>query len=117
VYRFNPGFGRATENGILGLSYAMIETDLHVGGALDPNYSLGAGASVGLLRNLTRFWTLQLRAEDIYHALGDTENRIGGEVRQNFQIGTDMSISVELTGDWNDHDDRQEGVLRWNVFF
>jgi hypothetical protein len=117
VYRFNPGFGRATESRILGLCHAMIETDLHVGGALDPNYSIGAGASVGVVKNLTRFWTLQLRAEDIYHALGDTENRIAGEVRQNFQINVDMSISVEFMGDWNDHDDRQEGVVRWNVFF
>lgn len=117
VYRLNPGFGRAYENRFLGLCYVMMETDLHVGGALDGSYSVGAGGSAGIVKNLTDSWKFHLLASDIFHGLGDTDNLITAGVGQNLKIHPDMSISVELTGTRNDHDSGLESIIRWNAFF
>ena len=117
VYRLNPGVGRAYESRFLGLFYLMLETDVHVGGALDGGYSIGAGASAGLVKNLTRSWKVHLLAADVYHGLGDTDNLITAGLGQNFQIHRDMSVSMDLTGDWNEQNSGLEGVIRWNAFF
>ncbi len=117
VYRFNPGFGRAYESRFLGLFYAMIETELHVGGPLDGNCSVGVGGSTGLVGNLTDSWTILLTARDIWHGLGDEDNLIDVGFGQNLQIHTNMSLSADVRGRWNDHDDGWEGVVRWNGFF
>ena len=117
VYRLNPGVGRAYESRVLGLFYLMLETDFHVGGALDGGYSAGAGASAGLVKSLTRSWKVQLLASDVYHGLGDTDNLITAGLGQNLQIHPDMSVSMDLTGDWNDQNSGLEGVIRWNAFF
>jgi hypothetical protein len=117
VYRLNPGFGRAYGNRLLGLWYVLIETDLHVGGALDGGYSAGAGASCGLLRNLTGSWKIHLFAGDIDYMLGDEDNAITAGFGQNVAIGPDMSVSLELLGERNDHDSGLESVIRWNAFF
>ena len=117
VYRLNPGFGRAYESRFLGLWHVMLETDFHAGGALDGGYSAGAGLSTGLVKSLTRSWKIQLLAADVYHALGDTDNLITAGLGQNLQIHPDMSVSMQLSGDWNDEDTDLEAMLRWNAFF
>ncbi len=117
VYGLSPGFGFAHESGLLGLAYMMFETDLHVGGALERQFSAGAGGSIGIVRNVTGFWKFHLFARDIYHGLGDEDNRFRAGLGQNFGIGSDMSFSVEiLTDRERDHSDL-EAAGRWNLFF
>lgn len=117
VYRLNPGFGFTHESRLLGLCYALIETDLHVGGALDGSYSLGAGGTIGAVGNVTRWWKVQAFASDIYHGLGDSDNLVTVGLGQNLRVGADVSVAFEIAGRAGDHDDVLESVVRWNVFF
>lgn len=117
VYRLSPGFGKAGSNRLLGLSYFMIETEFNLGGALDPGYSLGAGASLGMVRRFNDTWRMTLQARDLFHVLGDRDQLRSATLGQNFQIHRDMSVSLEVSGIWNDHESKVEPVLRWNVFF
>lgn len=117
VYRLNPGFGLAYENRFLGLCYAMLETELHVGGALDGNYSAGAGGSAGILKNVTDSWKIHLFAGDVYYGLGDSDILITVGLGQNLRISPDMSLSVELVGSRDDQDSGLESIIRWNAFF
>ncbi|MFN0149218.1 MAG: DUF4105 domain-containing protein [bacterium] len=117
VSRLNPGFGVAYETGFAGLFYAMLETDLHVGGPLDGNYSAGGGASAGFVRNLTGWWKLHLFADDVYHVFGDDDNLITAGLGQNLRIHPDMSVALAVVQKRDDHDSRLESTIRWNVFF
>ncbi len=66
----NPGGGFSWKNGILGLYYFMMESDLNAGGAFTDKFALGAGASAGLVRNIIDSWKIHLYAKDIYYGLG-----------------------------------------------
>ncbi len=92
VYLLNPGFGRAYDGGIPGTAYLFIETDVQVGGALEDNWSGGAGASVGLIGNLTSGWKAHLYARDIYYGLGDRDNRLEVGLGQNLTLCADRSL-------------------------
>lgn len=117
VYRLNPGFGLAYRIDPLGLVYAMIETDLQAGGALEGGYSAGAGASAGILRNLTRRWKAHLSARDVYLPLGDRDNQFEAGLGQNVELFPDISLAAEVLAAGNDRDRGWEAVVRWNVFF
>ncbi|MFH1279205.1 MAG: DUF4105 domain-containing protein [Candidatus Eisenbacteria bacterium] len=117
VYGLNPGFGRAYESDILGLWYLMIETDLHVGGALDGGHSAGAGASTGILRNLTGRWKLHLFARDVYHGLGDRDNLFRAGLGQNFEISADRSLTAEVGARIEREETEIESSIRLNAFF
>ncbi|MBM3320502.1 MAG: DUF4105 domain-containing protein [Candidatus Eisenbacteria bacterium] len=117
VYRLNPGFGRAYENRVLGLWYLMLETDLHVGGALERSWSVGAGGSTGLFKDATGWWNLHLFAKDLYHRLGDRDNLFSAGLEQNFRIGADTSVSLEVLVNSLHDEAVLESAARWNVFF
>ena len=117
VYRLNPGFGLGYASRVLGLWYGMIETDLQIGGVLDPNYSWGAGGSTGVVKNLTDSWKIHAYGRDVYHLLGDEDNQLSYGIGQNLRMTADMSIAIELEASRNDHDSGLESVVRWNAFF
>jgi len=117
VFRLNPGLGLAYESRLLGLCYSMLESDLHVGGALEGSYSIGAGGSAGVVMNVTDSWKLHLFAGDVYHGVGDSDNLITAGVGQNLRISSDLSVSVESTWNRSDDDSAWESVVRWNAFF
>jgi len=117
VYRLSPGFGRAYELGGIGLWYWMLESDLHVGGALEISYSLGAGGTTGLFQDVTGWWNLHLFAQDVYHGLGDKDNLITACLEQNFRVSSDMSFSVEVRSETYHEETTVESAVRWNAFF
>ncbi len=93
----NPGGGFSWKNGLLGLYYFMMESDLNVGGAFTEKYALGAGASAGLIRNITDFWKIHLYARDIYYGLGNEYNFFEAGLMQNLVLSTNSSISLGVT--------------------
>lgn len=117
VYRLSPGFGVAYDNRFLGLCYGMLETDLHVGGVLEGSYSLGAGASAGVVKNVTGGWKLHLFARDVYHGLGDSDNLMTAGAGQNLRIASDVSVAAEVVASRDDHDSELETIVRLNAFF
>ncbi len=117
IYRLNPGFGLAYENRFLGLCYSMVELELHVGGALEGNYSAGAGGSLGVVKNVAGPWKIHLFATDVYHGLGDSDNLITAGVAQNLAVRRDISLSAEFLANRDDFDSELESIIRWNAFF
>ena len=93
----NPGGGFSWKNGLLGLYYFMMESDLNVGGVFTEKYALGAGASAGLVRNITDFWKIHLYVKDIYYGLGNEYNFFEAGLMQNLVLSKNSSISLGVT--------------------
>ena len=93
----NPGGGFSWKNGLLGLYYFMMESDLNVGGAFTEKYALGVGASAGLVRNITDFWKIHLYVKDIYYGLGNEYNSFEAGLMQNLVLSKNSSISFGVT--------------------
>ncbi|HXY53402.1 MAG TPA: DUF4105 domain-containing protein [Nitrospirota bacterium] len=117
IYRLNPGGGFSYKSGFLGLSYIMIETDLELSGGLQDNYSLGFGASAGIIKRLSDSWKIDLSAKSVYYVAGDEHRSIKTSLVQNFKITTNNSIAFSLS--WEKTFDRyqSEGNLSWNIYF
>jgi len=117
IYRINPGGGFSYKNDLLGLSYIMIETDLELSGGLKDNYSLGFGASAGIIKKLTGSWKINLSAKSMYYEAGDEHRSMNVSLAQNFKITTNNSITCSLSRE-KTHDYYQSEVnLSWNVYF
>jgi hypothetical protein len=97
VYEINPGAGFAIKNALSGLTYAMLETGLNVGGALDGNYAVGAGGSAGFIKRVSDFWKVHLFAKDVYYGLGDRFNAFEATMQNNFTLNANRSISVDVS--------------------
>ncbi|HET6365002.1 MAG TPA: DUF4105 domain-containing protein, partial [Nitrospirota bacterium] len=117
IYRINPGGGFSYKNDLLGLSYIMIETDLELSGGLKDNYSLGFGASAGIIKKLTDSWKIYLSGKSMYYEAGDEHRSMKVSLAQNFRITTNNSITCSLSRE-KTHDNYQSEVnLSWNVYF
>jgi hypothetical protein len=117
IYRLNPGGGFSYKNDFLGLSYIMIETDLKLSGGLQNNYSLGFGASAGIIKKLTGSWKINLSAQSIYYEAGDEHRSIKASLAQNFKITTNNSITFSLSREKTFDHYQSEVNLSWNIYF
>jgi hypothetical protein len=97
IAQLNPAGGFAWKNDILGLYYFMMQSSLNAGGAFSDKFSLGAGGSAGLIRNITDFWKVHLYAKDTYYGLGNEYNFFEAGLMQNFVLSTNSSISLGVT--------------------
>jgi len=112
IYALNPGFGRAYGAGRTGFFYGMIETEIHVGGALERGWSAGAGGSVGFVGNVTGWWKARLHARGIAHRLGDDDDRFEAGLGFGFRLGANGGLNAEALWIGERGDERTE----WTVF-
>lgn len=117
VYQINPGGGLAFDAGPLDLVYAMLETGLNVGGALQHDYALGAGGSFGLVTTLNTHWKAHLFARDIAYGPGDRFNAFEACLQQSFIINPAQSIALDLSRRKTRGVYQTEARLAWNFFF
>ena len=94
VYRLDTGFGRSVEN-FLGMPYAMIESEIQVGGALDGNWSWGGGASLGTIKAVSDWWNLQLLGRAMFFRLGEQDDRFGLALGSGFRLSRNWNLSLE----------------------
>jgi hypothetical protein len=95
----------------------MIETDLELSGGLQDNYSLGFGASAGIMKKLTGSWKINLSAKSIYYEAGDEHRSIKASLAQNFKITTNNSITFSLSREKTFDHYQSEVNLSWNIYF
>lgn len=117
IYGLSPGVGRAYHLPLVGVWYVMLESDLRVGGALDRGFSLGAGASTGVLTNVTSWWKGQLAARYANYPLGEEVRYVHASVAQNFRLGVNTSLSIHFDGCIERDLFTQEARVSANVYF
>lgn len=116
IYRINPGGGFSYKNDFLGLSYVMIETDLNLSRALRDDYSLGFGASAGIIKKLTDSWKVNLSAKSIYYEAGDEHRSVKASLAQSFNVSTNNSILFSLSREKTFDHYRTEVELNWRMY-
>jgi len=94
VYRLNPG-GGFTWGGNRAMVYALVETDLLVGGRFRDSFALGLGATVGLLANPLPAWKVHLTGRNVWYEAGDPHRSMDISLKQNFQLTADTSLVLE----------------------
>lgn len=117
IYHLNPGGGFAFKNDKLGLYYFMVETDLNVGGDYKDSYSLGIGPSLGVIREITEFWKMNLFTNAFYYELGDNHKAYKVTAQQVVGLSRNNSLNLDLS--WiRDFDVEQNDIkLNWNIYF
>lgn len=117
VYQLNPGGGFAYKNEFLGLWYLMMETDLNLAGTLEEGYAAGIGGSAGVIKALTNSWKIRFFTRNICYRLGDRHNAFEAALLQNFTIGTNMSVTAEISRSKVRQLCQTEAKLFLNLFF
>lgn len=119
IYRLNPGAGMAWQDNSPegGLYYCMLETDLVAGEDLDGHYALGVGPSVGVIKKLTREWTINLSAGAMYYEAGDTHRTYRAAADQIFRINRNQSASFGVSARKEFDRGKTEFKLSWNFYF
>ncbi len=117
LYRINPGGGVTARTSFLGLTYAMMETQVNLGGSLDKGYNLGAGGSMGVLKTVAGIWKLHAYTRDLYYCLGDTFNAFEAGLQQNLSLTPDQNLALDIVRQ-KTHDYYQTEVkASWKIFF
>jgi hypothetical protein len=116
VYRLNPGGGFAYKTELLGLFYALFETDLIVSDSLHDNYAAGIGASAGCLKTITDRWKINFSAAWTSYELGDEHRSLKSSLAQNFKITTNTSITFSLSQEKTFDYYRSEVSLMANLY-
>ncbi len=116
-YGLNPGGGFAFKYDKVGLLYIMLETDLKVCGALEDNYTAGAGGSAGVLRKMNNSWKAHVFLKGLSYGLGDRFNTLEATMQQSFVINTDQSLSLDITRRRTRDFYHTEAKALWNIYF
>lgn len=117
AYRLNSGGGFAYKSDLSGLYYGMIEADLAVSGEFDHDFALGIGPSIGMIRKLSDFWTLNLSAGVMYYELGDLHRSYRASAEQVFRINRNSSVNLLVSEKKEFNDERAEVAIYWNFYF
>lgn len=117
VYEINPGGGFAYRNELLGLCYAMVETQAMASGALEDHYAVGVGGSAGFIRNVTAFWKVHGFVRALAYGFRDRFQAVEATLQQNFAIGSDHGIGLDITRRKTHGFYETEATVLWNLFF
>lgn len=123
VYGVNSGGGVAYENSVPGIIYVMIEPDFLVSRSLDPHYSLGAGGTLGVIKNIAEWWKLHLSLKDLYYGAGEKRNIVKAELAQRFSFTINTGIVIGASRSHISDEDFKEGYYinelfcEGNIFF
>ena len=117
IYYLSTGGGVAYQNRFLGLYYGMIESDLNVAGSFDSNHALGAGASIGLQKQIAGFWKLHLHGQALYYPVGDEHKAYYLSLAQNFALSTAHALTIELSRTKTFGFYETESAFMWHIYF
>jgi len=117
IYRINPGGGVAYQSELLGITYALIESDVNIGGVFKNDFSFGLGPSLGLLININDYWKINLFAQSMYYELGDKHRVRRGALKQVFKLSTNNTVELSLSREKTFEQYQSEAKIGWNVFY
>ncbi|MDF3823410.1 hypothetical protein P3G55_26260, partial [Leptospira sp. 96542] len=100
------GLAARSDGGTQG--YLMGEGSLLAAGALTENHALGAGASAGVLVDLSPRWRVHLRGRGLSYFSGERHDRLEFMLDQRYTLSRDLGLRLETS--WRD--DRYEAGAR-----
>lgn len=100
------GLAARSDGGTQG--YLMGEGSLLAAGALTENHALGAGASAGVLVDLSPRWRVHLRGRGLSYFSGERHDRLEFMLDQRYTLSRDLALRLETS--WRD--DRYEAGTR-----
>lgn len=85
--------------------YLMGEGSLLASGALEQDHALGAGASAGLLADLTPRWRIHAQGRGLRYFSGERHDRVEISLDQRYTLSRDLALRLETS--W--HENRYDG--------
>ncbi|HSA77276.1 MAG TPA: DUF4105 domain-containing protein, partial [Nitrospirota bacterium] len=116
VYRLNPGRGFAF-HGLGGIVYLMGEADALLSSAFKNRFSVGIGASAGVLAKESGIGKLHLFLQARYYGIVEEHSSIKAAASQNFKITTNNSVTASLSRERAFSLYRSEARLAWNYYY
>ena len=116
-YRLNTGTGLAFDLPLAGLTYAMVDGEVDLSGALDESYALGPGLALGMVRTVAPFWKSHLYGGVKWFVAGDDHTERGVGVANNFKLSKNHQVSVTVNWERVRHESDTEVSGAWHIFF
>jgi hypothetical protein len=117
LYQLIPGGGISYKIGRDHLIYFFGEADFITGGGLEERYAGGVGASAGVLGNLHPLWKAHLYTRAIHYPLGDRHDSWEAGLQQNFILGRNRSLRLDLGLSKVQGYERIEAIFSFHLFF
>src|SRR3990170_134709 len=115
--KISGGAGMVYGNSILGMYYGMLDGSLKASGRFEKSFSLGAGASTGILKKLSDKWRAHLYAKGIYYEFGDRHRSFSIVLNQQFDLSPDKSLSIDVSRERTFGIYETEAKAAINIFF
>ena len=117
VYRLGTGGGLAYYNNLLGLGYLFLEPEFQYGTDLEKNFSFGGGLSIGLVKDISKWWKCHISARQIYFELGDDHASGRIALSQNFVLTRNNHIRIDASREKTFSRYNSEAKINWRWFF
>ena len=117
VFRLSGGAGMVYGNSALGMYYGMADGSLKVSNRFEDSFSLGAGASTGLIKKLSEGWRTHLYAKAVYFELGDRHRSFSIVLNQQIDLAPNKSISIDVSRERTFGIYETEAKAAMNIFF
>ena len=115
--KISGGAGMVYGNSILGMYYGMLDGSLKASGRFEKSFSLGAGASTGIIKKLSDKWRAHLYAKGIYYEFGDRHRSFSIVLNQQFDLSPDKSLSIDVSRERTFGIYETEAKAAINIFF
>jgi hypothetical protein len=116
IYRLNPGGGFAWGSGQR-LFYLLFESELRIGGRYRDNFAIGAGASAGMVANITDRWKAAVGLRGITYEFGDDFIESEMHLNQNIVIDSRQSIFFNVAIRREFGNENAEAMAGWNFYW
>ncbi len=117
LYRVNPGGGFAYETRALGLSYAMLETDMNLTQRLDHRFTAGIGFSAGTIKKWASRYKTALDVSATSYEIGEEHKTVKVTLKQAARVTPNSDIRVFLSREKSFGYYRSEGSATWDLYF
>lgn len=117
LYRLNPAFGVSYRMGPPGLFYILSDADFNVSGALEDNYSLGIGGSLGIMADVTGHWKIHGVGTYRHYGFEEKNDFWEGTIRQSYILSKNTSLEADFTRTKSHDLYETEATLYLNIYF
>jgi hypothetical protein len=116
-YQLAGGGGYAWKNDFWGTFYLMADAELDVSGRIKNSFTLGLGASAGLLKEFSSRYKTNLLVRPMYFMPGDTHAGVEWKIINQASITTNTALSLELSGKDSFKHYESTSLLCFQVYF